>query len=159
MPLLYIRRDLSLVTLVSEEDYLFLAQWTWGLQVDNRGKNYVRRYRNSSNIYLHRIVMRRVCKPPSDAHRYVDHINGDGLDNRRENLRWATASENARNTPRLMGGMMVGESTLTASRAVRDSAYRNGVLSQPARFWSKEPLEIPGFGTPAGAASDPSSET
>ena len=127
MPLIYIRRDLSLVTIVSEEDYLFLAQWTWGLQVDNRGRNYVRRYRGSSNIYLHRIVMRRVCKPPSDAHRYVDHINNDGLDNRRENLRWATASENAKNTPRF------NTQTRGVGLAIRDMAYRRGIIPQPWR--------------------------
>jgi hypothetical protein len=157
MPLIYIRRDLSLVTLVDEEDYPFLVQWTWGLQVDNRGKNYVRRYICKQNLYLHRVIMRRMCPAPSEAHRYVDHINGDGLDNRRENLRWATASENAKNTPRLRAGLAMRAATRSAALAIRDSAYRSGERSQPARFFARDPLEIPGFGTPAGAASDRSS--
>ena len=133
MPLIYIRRDLSLTTLVDEEDYPFLVQWTWGLQVCSRGKNYARRYICKQNVYLHRVVMRRVCPPPSPAHRYVDHINGDGLDNRRSNLRWATASENARNTPRLRAGIVGGEGTLNAALALRDLAYREGRKPQPFR--------------------------
>jgi hypothetical protein len=122
VPLIYIRRDLSLVTQVSEEDYQFLVRWTWGLQVDNRGKNYVRRYICKQNVYLHRVIMRRVCPSPSEAHRYVDHINGDGLDNRRENLRWATASENAKNTARLK--------RVEVGQTIRDFAVRTGIVAQ-----------------------------
>lgn len=139
MPLIYIRRDLSLVTLVSEEDYPFLMQWTWGLQVDNRGKNYVRRYICKSNLYLHRVIMRRVCPAPSEAHRYVDHINGDGLDNRRENLRWATASENAKNTARLK----TSAQTVEVGRAVRDMAYRMGIIAQPIAACAQTLGDIP----------------
>ncbi len=43
-------------------------------------------------VYMHRIIM----NPPDG--KQVDHINGDGLDNRVENLRIATSSENNYNT-------------------------------------------------------------
>lgn len=96
---LYITRDCSIFTLVSPEDFSWLTQWMWWLHADQRGKPYVRRRVKCYDkvIYLHRVVMLNLCAPPSPAHRYVDHINGNGLDNRRENLRWVTASENAKN--------------------------------------------------------------
>lgn len=45
--------------------------------------------------YLHRIIMKDV---PRETHRnQIDHINRNGLDNRKSNLRWVTGSENRRN--------------------------------------------------------------
>jgi len=46
------------------------------------------------NVYLHRLIM----NAPSDLE--VDHKNRDGLDNRRDNLRLATTSQNQQNCTR-----------------------------------------------------------
>jgi len=43
---------------------------------------------------MHRQI---VCAP---KHLFVDHINGDGLDNRRENIRLATKRQNSQNMVR-----------------------------------------------------------
>jgi HNH endonuclease len=103
--------------LVSEEDYAWITRKQWSFHIDQRGKAYVRRCTGADSagrrtaIYLHREVMRRISSPPTGQHTMVDHINGHGLDNRRDNLRWVTPSENAKNLhgiefrqPMLIGG-------------------------------------------------------
>lgn len=69
--------------------------------MDNRGKLYVRRRFQGKTLYLHRVIQSLVQKQPFPDYRYVDHLNNDGLDNRRANLRWANAAMNARNTARV----------------------------------------------------------
>lgn len=52
-------------------------------------------YAKRQGVPLHRIIMGVEGIPASVI--MVDHIDGDGLNNRRENLRLATASQNAMN--------------------------------------------------------------
>ena len=47
-----------------------------------------------SDIYLHRLLL------DAQAGEEVDHIDGDGLENRRHNLRIVTRLENAQNVVR-----------------------------------------------------------
>lgn len=56
-------------------------------------KFYAVRRVNNKYVYLHREIL----EIPANDGRYVDHANGDMLDNRIENLRPATHSENVRN--------------------------------------------------------------
>lgn len=49
------------------------------------------------NVKMHRVILERIIGRPLENGEYVDHINGNGLDNRRENLRIATNSQNQAN--------------------------------------------------------------
>ena len=66
-------------------------------------------HRDRSNLYVRRLTVRKKRGPEQALHSFltdwpmVDHVNGDGLDNRRANLRPANHSQNAANRIRLHG--------------------------------------------------------
>lgn len=74
--------------LVDQEDVDFISQWKWSLS--GCGRYAVRGDLRGKMIYMHRALV-------VGEHEHVDHKNHDGLDNRRENLRGCTRSENFMN--------------------------------------------------------------
>lgn len=82
------------VAIVDAEDFEQINQWRWfanrkgklwyvGRWVTIEGKKY--------QVYMHRFITN------APKGKVVDHINGNGLDNRRSNLRICTHRENLRN--------------------------------------------------------------
>lgn len=90
--------------LVDAIDWEWIARegflWNIGWHRDTRWKYYAKRNTGAarSTVYLHREIMLR-ASPRGDCGEgiFVDHINGQSLDNRRVNLRWATKAENDAN--------------------------------------------------------------
>lgn len=81
--------DLNKV-LVSERDRHLLVVYRWS--ISNRGYVYCSR-RGKDTLLLHRLIMGLEKGVPIQ----VDHINGNPLDNRRENLRLCTPIQNSYN--------------------------------------------------------------
>ena len=75
------------ITLVDDEDYLFLSLLTVSESYDGYATVH-----GSDRVRIHRIIM----EAPKGSH--VDHINGDKLDNRKSNLRICTAQQNGANS-------------------------------------------------------------
>lgn len=74
-----------------------------GLKWYNNGDGYA--YRKSprpeyKNVFLHRLILTRCIGRELQKGEFVDHKNGNRLDNRRSNLRVATHAENQRNMKR-----------------------------------------------------------
>jgi hypothetical protein len=81
---------LQLVAWVDDDDYARLEPYTW-YAVKRRHTFYAQTSpRNGTCVYLHRMI----AGPDAPE---VDHCNGNGLDNGRENLRPATRQQNSFN--------------------------------------------------------------
>lgn len=86
---------------VDDEDYDYLMQWKW---FANKVGNTFYAKRNTPTIESKRntIIMHRlILKSENDM--LIDHIDGDGLNNVKSNLRVCTKSENNRNRKSVKG--------------------------------------------------------
>lgn len=82
--------------IVDDEDFESLIKHTWRAYYD--GWNWYARRSTTINKVVKTILMHRQILKESDRGVYIDHINHDGLDNQKTNLRRCTPSENKKNT-------------------------------------------------------------
>lgn len=75
-------------SIVDNADFDWLSQWKWHY-VAKDGSQYASR--TSQGIKMHRVIL----NAPTGI--YVDHIDGNGLNNQRSNLRFATPQQNMHN--------------------------------------------------------------
>lgn len=127
------------IAIISPIDHAIIQNFSWELHKtrpsgEPGGMFYARGRRRllwqkPYRIYLHRLIM--MCVDPLEGF-MVDHINGDSLDCRRSNLKWATARENRnnqRNTP----------------EAKREAILRPRAYEAAGNGWRVLRGEYPGF--------------
>ena len=79
-------------TLIDDENFEELSKVSWCITKTGEDRWYAINKSHGINTYMHRFLM----KTPKGMD--TDHINGDSLDNRKENLRICTRSENLYNS-------------------------------------------------------------
>lgn len=82
----------SRVALIDETDEQLIRRYNWNVVIGKRLLYAFTVLETRAPISMHRFLL----KPPASV--MVDHINHDGLDNRRCNLRLATRQQNAWNS-------------------------------------------------------------
>lgn len=109
----------SIYSVIDDIDYQWALQWRWSPKFSKRGKKFylrrctnegsgafyecpetgrIRRNRTQRTLFLHTAIMLRSgVIPPTKKHVLVDHRDGDAMNCRRSNLRWATHTMNSRN--------------------------------------------------------------
>ncbi len=95
-PFVTIPMNLGYSAIVDPED-ADLTQWKW--YINNDGYAFRNHYasEHSTTVRMHRVILERKLGQSLHPRIHVDHINGNPRDNRRENLREATVSQNLAN--------------------------------------------------------------
>lgn len=88
------------VALVDDSDYERLAVLPWNHKVNGR-RHYARTWHRSGGRTIWTLMHRLILAVPPGMD--IDHVNGNGLDNRRSNLRICTRSQNLANSRHTRG--------------------------------------------------------
>lgn len=86
----------NLYTVVDASDTELVSAYKWQVKHDGK-QTYARTVINGKQVQLHRLIM------GAQPGQRVDHINGNGLDNRRQNLRFCSIAQNTMNSSKRRG--------------------------------------------------------
>jgi len=102
------------VALVDDEDFEWLNQWKWYASQSPCGIFYA--VRTSKHLTMHRLIM----NTPDNME--VDHIDHNGLNNQRSNLRNCTSRQNHMNRRKIKSGTSIYKGVF-ANSTTRYVAY------------------------------------
>lgn len=117
--------------IIDDDDYQLVSNRHWTL---NKSRNtfYLLSQRPKPVIALHRLLMGF----PEGLQ--VDHVNGNGLDNRRSNLRLATNKQNCANQVSPRGRKYKGVYYESSSKKFKAHIRVNNVLKNLGRYRTEE---------------------
>jgi hypothetical protein len=120
------------VAMVDDEDFERINAHKW-CAVDFAGKFYAGRSENGKSAYMHREVLGTV---PTGIE--VDHIDGDGLNCQRNNLRFVTRRQNFQNRHIKRTSKYPGVSWDKINNKWRAGMNLNGASKNLGRFSTEE---------------------
>ena len=122
---------------IDDDALPFIEQYRWSIDSSSHV---------TSNTYGHRVHLARlILELSKDDARQVDHISGNPLDNRRDNLRLCTPLENARNRP-------MRSDNQTGYKGISFRKHENKYIARISPY-PGERIFLGRFGTPEEAAA------
>ena len=96
----YIPLTQNQFAIVDDQDFDLISQYKWYAHKERKNPNkyYPKSTQLNNGVREHLTIYSLIMNPPKGY--IVDHINGNPLDNRRDNLRICTPKENNRNMPK-----------------------------------------------------------
>jgi len=124
------------VALVDDEDFEFLSQWKWYLK---NFDNHFYAARSVDDKRMHRIILNI-----TDSKIFVDHKDGNGLNNQRNNIRAATISQNGANRVKRnnSSSRYLGVYWVKKTKLWRVGISKNGVLQNVGCFKDEKDAAI-----------------
>ena len=117
-------------TLVDDEDYDFLMQWNWyAHRRDEKYTYYAMRTTKNKKIRMHNAI---ALKYGINNYEELDHIDRNGLNNQKENLRISTRGEN--NFNRSNWGLMPKGIRLNKSNYIKKNGDIKEYITYQARI-------------------------
>jgi len=86
-------KDLHKLFVIDKEDYPKIKDYSWHYTSNAYISHNINIEGQIKALYLHNMVLSRLIFPGKGSKESVDHINRIGLDNRKENLRILTQTE------------------------------------------------------------------
>ena len=128
-------RDMKLIplsrpgvfALVDDDDFERLNAHTWTAQLRETGDFHAARYHGTKWIYMHHEIL------PYRTGYIIDHRDGNGLNNTRHNLRYATKQQNAWNS-RKRAGTLSRFKGVSRSRQTPQRPWRAYIQTPDKRY-------------------------
>ncbi len=122
------------VALIDDDDYKKIAAFRWNIRKDGYveyAARYIQINGKNVRISMHRVILNLSHRDGT----IVDHINGNGLDNRKTNLRIVTSSLNRYNC-RMRYNNTSGYRGISWHR--KDKKWRVSICFKGKQFWCGE---------------------
>lgn len=126
------------ITYVDDEDFEYLFNWIWYCNSYGYATRTYKRKGKMFRLYIHRVIMN------AKIGSLIDHIDGNPLNNQKNNLRFVTRKENAQNRKRGVNNKsgFIGVSWDNYNKKWKAQAMHNGKQKFLGNFDNAEEAAI-----------------
>lgn len=114
--------------LVDKSDFNIVKDYYWAAEKSKQEYYAITKINKNTKVYMHRLIMQ-----PKTSDNYIDHIKGNGLNNRRNNLRIVDLKTNNKNRVNVQKNNNTGINGIT-----KRVDKRNGYESYRVSWTDKE---------------------